>query len=164
MKTVLSWKKSAFSSTYRIYSGDESIGQLQYASLKKTSRGNIRGKHYLFTTKGFFKQETLILDGETDKPIGNIEYGSWRTKASIRLSGRTVNWKYDNLWQTRWSLFDERGVHMSFAGGATKGTIEYDQPDDLLLLTGLFVTNYYQQAMIAVLLAVFIPIWVSLGN
>jgi len=28
----------------------------------------------------------------------------------------------------------------------------------------LFVTNYYQQAMIAIMVAVFIPIWVSVIN
>jgi len=53
---------------------------------------------------------------------------------------------------------------MKFAGGATKGTIECEEIDDLLVLTGLFVTNYYQQAMIAVIVAVFIPIWVTVFN
>ncbi len=53
---------------------------------------------------------------------------------------------------------------MKFTGGHNKGTIEYEEEDDLLVLSGLFVTNYYQQAMIAILVAVLIPIWVSVIN
>ena len=44
------------------------------------------------------------------------------------------------------------------------GSIEGNDPDDLHVLTGLFVTNYYTQVGIAVFVAVFIPIWVSVIN
>jgi len=164
MKTILNWKRGTFSTTYKIFSDEQGIGELQNFAFKQTSQGSIGRKKYTFRTKGLFKQETQILDGDNNEPIGNITYGSRMTKATIQLSDRTVNWKYDNGWQTRWSLFDEQGVHMKFAGGATKGTIECEEIDDLLVLTGLFVTNYYQQAMIAVIVAVFIPIWVTVFN
>jgi len=47
---------------------------------------------------------------------------------------------------------------------AFKQTIEYEEKDDLLVLTGMFVTNYFQRAMIVIMVAVFIPIWVSVIN
>ena len=162
MKTNLSWKRGTFSTTYKIYSDEQAIGELQNFTFKQISHGSIHQKKYSFKTKGLFKQETQILDGESERPIGNITYGSMMTKATIQLSGRTINWKYDNGWQTRWSLFDDQGIHMKFVGRSTKGTIECEELDDLLVLTGLFVTNYYQQAMIAVFVAVFIPIYVTL--
>jgi hypothetical protein len=74
---------------------------------------------------------------------------------------RTLYWKYDNRWQSKWSLFDDQGILMKFAGGSSKGTIECEEEDDLLLLTGMFVSIYYQQAMIVILVAAFIPIWLS---
>ena len=86
------------------------------------------------------------------------------TRATIQYSGQSLHWKYDNRWQSRWSIFNDAGVRMKFAGKSTRGSIEYENADDLLVLTGLFVTNYYQQAMIAILVAVFIPIWVNLFN
>ena len=86
-------------------------------------------------------------------------------KATIAFKDRTINWKYDNGWQTKWSLYDDQGTLMKFASrNFSKGSIEYVEEDDLLVLTGMFVTNYYQQAMIAIMVAVFIPIWVAVIN
>ncbi len=164
MKTVLHWKKDTFSTTYRIFSGEETIGELASYTFKQAAEGVIRNKRYLFRTKGFFKQETQIVDGENDQVIANIIYNSMMSKATIQFKDRTINWKYDNGWQTRWSLYDDKGIHMKFAGGYSRGTIECEEEDDLLALTGMFVTNYYRQAMIVIMVAVLIPIWVSVIN
>ena len=164
MKSTLSWKRGIFSSTCHIFSGEEIIGELANYTFKQTAEGVMRNKRYLFRTKGLFKQETQIIDGESDQVIGNIVYGSGMNKATIEFKDRTVSWKYDNTWQTRWSLYDKLGIYMKFKGGPNKGSIEFEEDDDLLVLTGLFVTNYYQQAMIAIMVAVFIPIWVSVIN
>jgi hypothetical protein len=164
MGTVLNWKKGTFSSTCRIFSGEEIIGELANYAFKQTAEGVIRDKRYLFRTMGLFKQETRIIDGENDQVIANITYNSMMSKATIQFKDRTINWKYDNGWQTKWSLFDSQGIYMKFAGGQSKGTIECEKENDLLVLTGMYVTNYYQQAMIAIMVAVFIPIWVSVIN
>ena len=162
MKTKLSWRRGILSTTYQIFSKERQIGQLKNHTFKQISEGRINKKKYNFRTKGVFKQETQILDGDSNKLLGNITYNSMMTKASIKLPDRTLSWKYDNGLQTRWSLFNEHGILMKFAGRATKGNIEYEEVDEMLVLTGLYITNYYQQAMIAVLVAVFIPIWVTL--
>ena len=164
MKTMLSWKRGAFSTTYQIYSDKGLIGQLENRSFKQSSEGQINKKKYTFRTKGVFKQETQILDADSNKAIGKITYNSMMTKATIELQDRTLYWKYDNGWQTRWRIFDDTHTLLKFAGRSTRGSIELEQADDLMVLTGLFVTNYYQQAMIAVLVAVFIPIWVTTVN
>ena len=164
MKTVLHWKKGTFSTTYQIFSGEEAIGELANYTFKQKAEGVIRNKRYLFRTKGLFKQETQIIDGESDQIIANITYNSMMSKATIQFTNRTVYWKYDSTWQTRWSLYDKLGIYMKFAGGSSRGTIEYEEEDDLLVLTGMFVSNYYQQATIAIMIAVFIPIWVSVIN
>jgi hypothetical protein len=161
MKSILSWKRGAFSSTCRIFSGEETIGELTNKAFSQTALGLIRNKRYLFKTKGLFKQETRILEGVSHQVLGSISYNSWKSRATIQFKDRTLYWKYDNRWQSRWSLFDDQGILMKFAGGSSKGTIECKEEDDLLVLTGMFVTNYYQQAMIAILVAVFIPIWLS---
>jgi len=164
MKTTLHWKKGTFSSSRQIFSGEERIGDLMDRTFKQTSEGIIRNKSYRFKTKGVFKQETQILDRASERVIGKITYNSMISKATIHLSDRTVYWKYDNGWQTKWSLFDDQGTLVKFAGRNSRGNIEYDMEDDLLVLIGMFVTNYYQQTMIAVFVAVFIPIWISIGN
>lgn len=162
MKTKLNWKRGAFSTTYQILSDERSIGQLENHTFRQTSEGRINKSKYSFVTRGVFKQETRIMDGDSRKVIGTIRYNSMKSRASIELPGRTLSWKYDNAWQTRWRICDEKQTLMEFAGRSFKGSIEFEQDDDLLVLTGLYVTNYYQQAMIAVFVAVFIPIWVTL--
>ena len=164
MNSRFNWKRGTFSSTYEIFDGDLLIGKLKDSSFRQTSEGMIHNKGYRFRTSGIFKQETQIVDGESDRVLGTITYNSWKSRADIQLSGGLFQWKYDNIWQTRWRLYNEKGVQMSFAGGMSKGTVDFDSPDDLLLLTGLFVTNYYRQMGIAVLVAVLLPIWLASAN
>ena len=164
MKMQLHWKRGALSSTYQILSKGQSIGQLQDNSFKRYSDGEIRKKKYRFHTEGLFKQHTKIIDQESSQVIGSIQYNSWMSKAEIKIHERSYHWKYDNAWQTKWSISDEKGVLLNFAGGMRKGSIEGKDPDDLHVLTGLFVTNYYTQVGITVLVAVFIPVWVSVIN
>jgi hypothetical protein len=83
------------------------------------------------------------------------------TKATIELSDRKIFWKYDNVWNTKWSLFDSEGIQIQYQGSSFNGKIEFNSQDDLLVLTGLFITNYYWQITIAVFAAVFIPVWTS---
>lgn len=164
MKTQLNWKKGAFSTTYNLFDRGRQIGYLHDFTFKQRSEGEIHGKKYLFKTRGFFKQHTEIIDLQTNVPVGSIHYNSWMNKAEIKLHNQSCHWKYDNGWQTRWSITDASGKQLRFAGGMTKGIVDGEDPEDLLVLTGLFVTNYYTQAGIAVLVAVFIPIWVSVIN
>ena len=164
MKTQLNWKKGAFSTYYKIFSRGQSIGHLHDRTFKRYSDGEIRNKKYRFQTHGVFKQHTEIIDQESHKAIGSIQYNSWMNKAEIKIQNRSYYWKYDNAWQTKWSISDEKGILLNYAGGMTKGSIEGENPNDLPVLCGLFVTNYYTQAGIAVFVAVFIPIWVSVIN
>jgi len=162
MKKTLNWKKKTFSSTYRIYSGDRQVGQLVENSLKQSAIGELNNKKYLFRTKGLMKQETEVIDIDSKSTIGKISYNTMMNKAEIQYPNRTVHWKYDNKWQTRWSLSDSGGMHMDFRGGLSKGSIECSDEDDLLVLTGLFVTNFYWQMTIVIMVAVFLPIWATL--
>lgn len=160
----MNWTKAAFSSTYKIFEHGRQIGHLHDRTFKQRSEGEIRGQKYLFKTQGVFKQQTQIIDLQTEQQIGSIQYNGWMNKAEIKLHERSCHWKYDNGWQTKWSISDDRGQSIRFAGGMTKGMVEGHKPEDLLVLTGLFVTNYYTQAGIAVFVAVFLPIWISVIN
>lgn len=164
MKTLFSWRRGTLSSTYEIFEDENLIGRLKDSTFSQTSEGLINHKGYQFKTRGFFKQETQIFDAEKNQVIGTITYNSWMSRANIQFTDRLIQWKYDNTWQTRWSLYNEDGVQVKYAGGMSKGTIECDTPDDLLILTGLFVTNYYRQIGIAIMVAVFLPIWFSAIN
>lgn len=163
MQTNLTWKKGVFSNLYKIYSNGEQIGNLKDKSFSQSCVGVLDNKEYIFQTKGFFKQKTQIFDAAENKTVGEINYNDWMTKATITINDKTINWKYDNLWNTKWSIFNSEGINIKYSGSSTGGQIETNIDDALLLLSGLFVTNYYWQMTIAILVAVFIPIWTTMN-
>ena len=155
MKTTLNWEKGILKNTYKIYSLKILVGKLQEISFSQSTDGELNGKFYCFRTQGFFKQEAQIIDSENDSTIGKITYNSRMKKAKIEYSDRVVNLKYNNAWNTKWSLCDLEGVQINYHGSSTKGKIEYDTQNDLLALAGLFITNYFRQMTFAVCIAVF---------
>ncbi|MCK3683359.1 hypothetical protein [Maribellus sp. YY47] len=84
MKKNLKWKKQFFSSTYSIYSDGQIVGMLKDKTFSQSAIGELFGKKYTFRTKGFFKQNTEIVDNKEGKVIGRITYGNWMTKATNR--------------------------------------------------------------------------------
>ncbi len=114
--------------------------------------------------KVFFNQQTEIHDAINNKVIGNITYNGWMTKATLSILDKKINWKYDNLWNTKWSIFDSNGIDIKYSGSSLKGQIKSNTDDDLLLLSGLFVINYYWQITIIIIFVTFIPIWTSVLN
>ena len=164
MQKSLSWKKGLLSDSYRIYSNDQQIGKLKNKTFSQSSDGEINGKEYTFKTKGFIKQHTEIIDNSDNSVIGEITYNNWMTKALLSIQNKKINWKYDNIWNTKWSIYDSNGIQIKYAGSSTNGHIDSNTEDDLLLLTGLYVTNYYWQMTIVIVIAAFLPIWVLILN
>ena len=157
----LTWKKGFFSNNYTLYQNGEMIGDLREKSFSQTAVAELNGKGYLFRTKGFLKQHTEIIDSSTKQVIGDISYNNWKNKATISGRNKTVSWNYTNFWNTKWSLADKDGTKINYAGSSTKGQIESNTDDALLILSGLYVTNYYWQMSVAIMVAVFVPIWAS---
>lgn len=158
---TLTWTKKILSDDYHIYDGPKQIGYLKNSSFSQMSHGTINGVRYIFKTKGFFNQETTIIDGSTMQPIGQIRYNSWMSKAQITYGAKLINWQYSNAWNTKWTLTDNKGLRYYCQKSGNGGTINVNEQDDILTLTSLFVTNYYQQMTIAVMIAVFMPIYIS---
>lgn len=161
MQSKLKWRKNFFSNLYSIYSNGQKIGILKGKTFSQTSNGELNGRKYTFKTKGFFKQHTEIIDDSENKVIGEITYNNWMTKATISVDYKKNNWKYDNLWNTKWSVFNTEGIDIKYSGSSTSGQIDANTDDSLLLLSGLFVTNYYWQMTIVVVIAVFAPVWTT---
>lgn len=164
MQTNIRWEKDFFSNLYNIYSNSQQIGKLKNKPFSQTASGELNGKEYIFKTKGFLQQRTEIIDSIEDKVVGEITYNNWMTKATITVANKTIGWKYDNFWNTKWSIFSSEGINIKYSGSSTNGQIDSNIDDALLLLCGLFVTNYYWQMTVAVFIAVFVPIYTTILN
>jgi hypothetical protein len=155
--TTLHWKKGFFSSTYNILSNDQLIGTLDDSTFSSKASGGLNGLNYTFKTTGVLKQKTQIFNAEGSL-IGEIAYNSWMTKATISISNNSFFWKYNNIWNTSWSIFNSDGLEIKYCGSSTRGKIESTTDDGLILLSGLFVTNYYWQMTLAIIIVSFVPI------
>ena len=162
MQTNLRWEKGFFSSTYSIFSDSQLIGQLKDKTFSQSTDGELNGTKFTFKTKGFLRQKTEIIDTLDNKVIGEITYNNWMTKADLMIGKKKYLWKYDNLWNTRWRIFDSEGTEIKYSGSSKRGQIYSNTDDPLLILSGLVVTNYYWQTTIAVLVAVFVPLWATM--
>jgi len=154
MKTILNWEKGIINGSYKIYSEGNFVGSLKENSWTNSAEGELNEKKYSFKTKGILKQETQIIDSDNNL-VGKIIYNTWMTKAQIEIQNRIINWKYDNLWSSKWSISSSEGIEINYSGSSTKGQIESNTGDELILLSGLFVTNYYWQMTFAVMLVLF---------
>lgn len=160
MQLKLRWKKKFFSNVYRIYNETQQIGELRKRSFSRTSTAALNNEKYSFRTSGFFEQCTEILDGSENR-IGEIRYGSWMTKATVRLGEETYQWKYCNTWNSKWSLHDEDGLRITYNGSSNSGYINSTTDHPLLLLIGLYISDYYCETLLVVLLVIFIPIFLT---
>jgi len=164
MQTKFTWKKDFFSALYRIYSNGHEIGKLKEKTFTQTAIGELNGKEYTFRQKGFLKPQTEIINNNDHRVIGEITFSNWMTKASLSIDNKVISWKYDNIWNTKWSLFDSEGIKIQYAGSSTSGQIDSNIDDGLLLLSGLYVTNYYWQMTLIILVAVLVPIFASVSG
>lgn len=164
MQAKFTWKKKAWSNIYIIYSDGQQIGMLREKTFSNTVYGEFNGKTYSFKTKGFFKQHTEITGCSENMKIGEITFNNWKTKAVISVDNQTVNWKYDNFWNTKWSMHRSDGNTIQYSGSSSGGQIESEIDDAALLLSGLFVTNYFWQISVVVIVAVIIPLFAALSR
>ena len=158
MQSNLRWEKPIFSNLYRLYKHGEQIGQLKENPFSQTATAQLNGEHYSFKTKGFFKGRTEIMDGSESKVVGEINYSGWMTKATITIGDQVILWKYDNAWNTEWSVYDEKGINIKNKGSFSSGELQANTDDALLFLCGLYITNFYWQTCIALIIILFIPI------
>lgn len=154
----LSWKNGLFSNTTKIYSNDQLVGQLNHKTFSQTTECELNGEKYKFVSKGFFKVTTEIFGSSASQPQGEIKYGNWSSKATIALNGKSLDWKYDNMWNTKWHISDADGLEIEYAGSSNKGSITTNADSPMLILSGLYIYYHYYQISIAVfasLIAVF---------
>jgi len=164
MKTILTWEKGIFSNTFNIYKDGHLIGKIKNNCFSQSADGELNEVKYIFKTKGLLKQHTQILDYQTNSLIGEISYNNWMTKATLSIQNEEIYWKYENVWNTKWTIFNSDGIQINYSGSSTRGKIESNTENDLLILIGLFVTNYYWQMAAAIIIIALVPIWTTVSN
>ena len=165
METKLKWKKGLFSDTYNIFDNNKQIGFIKKNYFSQKSIAEINGETYEFQERGFFNQETDIVDISKNRVVGKIKYSTWGNKAYIEVNNEISTWEYKNVWNTKWIVSDSKGLNILYDGSFSNGRIETNGDDTIKLLSGLYAHNYYMRIALVVLiccLSCFISVFVTL--
>lgn len=142
-KIRLNWKKDFFGNTTKIYHKNAEIGKLINDSWSDSAVAEFNDKKYRFKKKDIFSNTTLISDTYENKIVGKIIFDSWNTKANIQIIDNKYVWKSENFWKSKWNLSDENGIIIDFESKSSSGIINSTVQNNLLIITGLYITNYY---------------------
>ena len=157
----ITWNKNLFSCTYTLYQSGKPIGSLVNRTFSNTYDANIFDEKYTFLSQGFLKQHTQIINRKKNTVVGKIEYNTWMNRATITIDNNKLFWKFENTWNTKWSLTNKQGERIGFQGSSGHGKIVSELENPLYFLCGLYVTNYnWQTATVAI--AAMIPIWITI--
>jgi len=145
METNYTWKTRFFSHNYEILQSDNQVGEIRNKAFTRTTEGELNGRRFLFEMKGFFRQQTKIIDLKDNSVMFDVNIGSWRSKASFNYNGKDYTWQYDNFWNTKFSINSENGPVIKYQTYNFGGDIVSYINDEVLILTGLLIKNYFRQ-------------------
>ncbi len=157
MQQLLSWRKGLFDSNYQLYTNGEIRGSLIFSSWKNNARG-IALKNYYFTTEGFLNPITKIRD-ENHNQIAVITYNTWKLKATVTFNNLDhASWSYTNSWLSQWSLTNHSNKLINYHSSTGAGTILSDNDDEVMLLSGLYIREFFSRSIMLIIIVILIPI------
>ncbi|RYG16661.1 MAG: hypothetical protein EOO07_12785 [Chitinophagaceae bacterium] len=156
MQRLLTWRKGLFDSNYQLYTNSEIKGSLIFSSWKNNARG-IALKNYYFTTEGFLNPVTKIRD-ENHNEIAKINYNSWKLKATLTFKDlEHASWSFSNGWLSEWTITNHRDKQIHYQSSAGTGVVHSDNEDELMMLSGLFIREFFSRALLIIILVIVVP-------
>ncbi|WP_293310118.1 hypothetical protein [Pedobacter sp. UBA5917] len=155
MEQVLNWRKGLFDSNYQVINNGYLKFSMNFGSWKNSAIATTQAGIYMLKSEGFSKPETKIIDNK-NTVLAVITYDWLGFKAKIVFaSGETFDWSYQNSWLSRWSLNNHTDKQILFNASAGNGVIHSNVDDDMLVLSGLFVREYYSRLLFGLLIFIF---------
>ncbi len=159
MERKLSWVKEAFSREITLVEDGQPVGKLHRDFLSRDVEASLNTVHLRFDVMGFLLHSVNIHDLNNDnRIIGRIEFSFGKRADLILESGETYHWKRHNILMRDWDMILEGqdGVmdHEVVNYALTRQflvdngdiTAEESAPNvEIIILTGLFVRNYFQR-------------------
>lgn len=141
----LRWQSSSGGNEIRIFRDRIVAGILKISLWKGDAYGELNGYMLRFKNKGFWKNDTRILDIEGTKESGSISYNFWKGTASIIFEGERYLWQYRSWWKGSWRVSrGEEVIDFTTTGfWKSEGVVEMEGLSPALVLTGLFIQSHF---------------------
>ncbi len=161
MMNTYYWKNKFPGYTSLIYRDGKQVGYLNVNGFTKNADGELEGQKFRFDNRGFFRQETRIMDRNRSRELATISHNGWNNSATITYGNKQISWKYQNIWHTRWQMSDDSRMKIENVGSPYSGNLVSDVNDPLLVLTGIYIANSFRLAFTAVFVVLFVVIIAS---
>jgi hypothetical protein len=145
MEIQFTWKTRLFSNRFEVFSNDTPAGELKKEGWSRKVVGELNNRKIMFETKGFFKQQTNIIDLIDGSVLGQVKFHSWKSQSSVIFRNTEYQWQFDNFFRSKWSLSSENGVLIKYESHGFKGEITSYVNDEVLILAGFFIRNFLKQ-------------------
>lgn len=159
MNKIYNWKRRILKETTEIFEEGKPLGVIRKNPWRERASASMYGHKYKFISRGQLKPKTVVYDEENEQELARIEYSTWCDKATIRYKGNEYEWKFNNLWLTKWSLSRD-GEVVAGSVSETKGNLQASTADDVLILSGIFLTNQVTEITLIGVIAALIPVWI----
>ena len=142
---MLAWKSSWVGKECRIFRGKIIVGLLKTSAWKGDAYGELNGHMLIFKPRGFWKNETKILDIEGKTELGKIEYNWWKSTALITYQHISYEWKFNSWKRTGWNVTspDETARFEKTSTWKNEGNIEYESMPASIILAAMYVQVHF---------------------
>lgn len=151
---TINWKTRLFSSVYRLFTNDRQTGHLDDKIWNTTAMGELNNQRFEFQRKGFFSSTTKIRNLVSNEVAGQIKYNTWGSKAQIIIGEQSYDWKYDDFWNSKWSMSQGGQPLVKYKSSMFSGQIEVETESELLVLSGLQAHNHYAQITVLIVILI----------
>lgn len=147
MEYLYSWKTRFFSYRHEIFRNGIKCGEIKVRTWSRIADCSLNGRQLIFRTKGFFRTDIFISQAESDGSMGSISINGWRSSATMIYNGKNYTFRFDNFFHTRWNLSSDMGIIVKYNSNSfsSKGELVSYSNDEVLILSGLVIRNYFNQ-------------------
>lgn len=168
MATKLSWVREAFSRETHLMENGVEVGRLHQAVFERDVDASLHDVQLRFDVTGFISHSVNVHDLKANNRIIATITLHFGHRAELKLAnGAVYNWKRQNMLMRNWEMIREGSVGpgdnevvnytLTYQFFAHNGDISTDlaSPEaEIVILTGLFIRNYFQRRRRAVVAAV----------
>ena len=156
MEQTLYWNKSLFDSNYQVFGNALLKFSINFSTFKNSAIATTQQEIYRLRSEGYSNPETKVINNKKET-IAVIKYDWLGFKAKIFFaSGDEFDWSFQNSWLSRWSINNHNDKQIIYNSSTGNGLIHTNTDDDLLILIGLFIKEYYSRILAAFILIVFL--------
>lgn len=158
MATTLSWVKEAFSREVHLMENGQEVGRLHRAVFERDVDASLHNVQLRYDVTGFLFHSVNVHDVKANNRIVGTITLHFGKRAELKLENGTVYvWKRHNMLMREWAMIREGTIDtekevvnyaMTRQFLADHGDISTDltAPEaDIVVLTGLFIRNYFQR-------------------